>query len=69
MASWGKVAAVLRTGLRSSRSLTGLAARRAVGPVLLGSVIGTGAVCYYRHRADIRTAAFAVHAEEQKVSH
>ncbi|XP_047462200.1 calcium uptake protein 2, mitochondrial [Mugil cephalus] len=66
MASWGRVAAVLRTVLRSPRSLQSLALRRAVGPGVLGSVIGTGLICYYQYHAHNRTLPFAVHAEEEK---
>ncbi|GAA6218502.1 calcium uptake protein 2, mitochondrial [Lates japonicus] len=66
MASWGKVAAVLRNGLKSSRALKSLAVRRAVGPGVVGSVIGTGVFCYYQFHANNRTLPFAVHAEEQK---
>lgn len=68
MASWGKVAAVLRTVLRSSRSLKSLAPRRVIGPGIVGSVIGAGGICYYRYHGNNRTLPFAVHAEEQKVS-
>uniref|UniRef100_A0A3B4Z575 Mitochondrial calcium uptake 2 n=1 Tax=Stegastes partitus TaxID=144197 RepID=A0A3B4Z575_9TELE len=66
MASWGKVAAVLRTVLRSPRSLKSVAVRRSVGPGVVGSVIGTGLLCYYQYHASSRTLPFAVHAEEQK---
>ncbi|XP_028278169.1 calcium uptake protein 2, mitochondrial isoform X2 [Parambassis ranga] len=66
MASWGKVAAVFRNVWRSSRSLRGLELGRAVGPGILGSVIGTGVICYYQYHADNRTLPFAIHAEEQK---
>ncbi|XP_051257563.1 calcium uptake protein 2, mitochondrial [Dicentrarchus labrax] len=66
MASWGRLAAVLRNVWRSPRSLKGLALRRAVGPGLVGCLVGTGVVGYYQYRADNRTLPFAVHAEEQK---
>ncbi|XP_023273488.1 calcium uptake protein 2, mitochondrial [Seriola lalandi dorsalis] len=66
MASWGKVAAVLRNVLRSPRALRSLALRRVVGPGVVGSVIGTGLFCYYRYHANNRTLPFAVHAEEQR---
>ncbi|XP_070773402.1 calcium uptake protein 2, mitochondrial [Enoplosus armatus] len=65
MASWGRVAAVLRNVLRSPRSLKGLALRRAVGSGVAGSVIGTGVICYYQYHANISTLPFAVHAEEE----
>jgi len=68
MASWGRVAAVLRNVWRSPRSLKGLALRRAVGPGLLGSVIGAGAFCYYQYGANNTTLPFAVYAEVPKVS-
>ena len=68
MASWGKVAAVLRNGLRSPRALKASALRRAVGPGIVGSVIGTGVFCYYNYHTKNRILPFAVHAEEQKVS-
>ncbi|CAG5875845.1 unnamed protein product [Menidia menidia] len=66
MASWGKFAAVLRNVLRSSRSVKSFAVRRAVGPGILGSIIGTGAILYYQYHAGSKTLPFAVHAEEEK---
>ncbi|XP_040907153.1 calcium uptake protein 2, mitochondrial [Toxotes jaculatrix] len=66
MASWGKVAAVLRSALRSPRALRGLALHRAVGAGVVGSVIGTGVFCYSQYHANNRTLPFAVHAQEQK---
>uniref|UniRef100_A0A3Q1EGH8 Mitochondrial calcium uptake 2 n=1 Tax=Acanthochromis polyacanthus TaxID=80966 RepID=A0A3Q1EGH8_9TELE len=66
MAGWGRFAAVLRNVLKSPRSLKSLALRRAVGPGVLGSVIGTGLICYYQYHANSRTLPFAVHAAEQK---
>ncbi|TNN76693.1 Calcium uptake protein 2, mitochondrial [Liparis tanakae] len=68
MASWGRVAAVLRNVWRGPRSLKGLALRRAVGPGLLGSVIGAGAFCYYQYGANNTTLPFAVYAEVPKVA-
>lgn len=68
MASWGRVAAVVRNVLRSPRSLNSVALRRAVGSGILGSVVGTGVICYYQYHANNRSLPFAVHAEEQKVS-
>ncbi|XP_030010724.1 calcium uptake protein 2, mitochondrial [Sphaeramia orbicularis] len=66
MSNWGRVAAVLRSLLRSPRSVRGLPLRRAVGPGILGSVLGTGFVCFYRYRENNRTLPFAVHAEEEQ---
>ncbi|KAM6983701.1 calcium uptake protein 2, mitochondrial [Tautogolabrus adspersus] len=66
MASWGRVAQVLRTVLRSPQSLKSVAVRRAVGPGVLGSLVGAGVICYYQYHANNRTLPFAVHAEEQK---
>ncbi|XP_019941356.2 calcium uptake protein 2, mitochondrial [Paralichthys olivaceus] len=70
MATWGKVSAVLRNVLRSPRTLGSSAVRRAVAPVVVGSVVAGGLLCYYRHhannRANIRTLAFTVHAAERK---
>ncbi|XP_029925205.1 calcium uptake protein 2, mitochondrial [Myripristis murdjan] len=66
MASWGRVAAVLRSFLRSwPRSLGGAGLYRAVGPGVLGSLVGAGAICYHRYHANSRTSPFAVHAEER----
>ncbi|XP_029304732.1 calcium uptake protein 2, mitochondrial isoform X2 [Cottoperca gobio] len=65
MASWGRVAAVLRNVLRSPRSPRSLALYRAVGPGIVGSVIGTGVFCYYQHYSN-RTLPFAVYAEVPK---
>ncbi|XP_029375325.1 calcium uptake protein 2, mitochondrial isoform X1 [Echeneis naucrates] len=66
MARWGKVAAVLRSALRSPRALRGPTLRRAAGPAAVGSVAGTGLYCYYRYHANIVTSPFTVHAEAQK---
>ncbi|KAM7374862.1 hypothetical protein PAMP_007496 [Pampus punctatissimus] len=66
MARWGRVAVLLRNFLRSPRSLKGLARHRAFGPGVLGSVVGTGFVCFYQYHANSRTLPFAVQAEEQK---
>lgn len=49
-------------------SLRSLALRRAVGPGVLASLVGTGVICYYRYHANNRTLPFAVHAEGEKVS-
>ncbi|KAF3706764.1 Calcium uptake protein 2, mitochondrial EF-hand domain-containing family member A1 Precursor [Channa argus] len=66
MASWGKVAALLRNVLRSSSSVRHLAVRCAVGSGFLGSVLGTGVFWYHQYHANNRTLPFAVHAEGQK---
>ncbi|KAK9536076.1 hypothetical protein VZT92_005888 [Zoarces viviparus] len=66
MASWGRLNAVLRNALRSPRSLKSSALRRAVGPGILGSVIGTGVFCYYQYHANNRTLPFAVYADVPK---
>ncbi|KAM3601890.1 uncharacterized protein V6R79_020553 [Siganus canaliculatus] len=66
MASWGRVTSLLRSVLRSPRSLGNVSLHRAVAPGLFGCVIGTGALCYYQYRANNRTLPFAVYAEEQK---
>ncbi|XP_060941935.1 calcium uptake protein 2, mitochondrial isoform X1 [Limanda limanda] len=70
MASWGRVSAVLRNVLRGPRTLWSSAVRRAVAPVVVGSVVAGGLLCYYQNhannRANIRSLPFTVHAEEQK---
>ncbi|KAA8586360.1 hypothetical protein FQN60_000196 [Etheostoma spectabile] len=66
MASWGRVTAVLRNISRSPQSLKTLSLRRAVRPGILGSVIGTGVICYYQYHANNRTLPFAVYAEVPK---
>ncbi|KAE8288073.1 Calcium uptake protein 2, mitochondrial EF-hand domain-containing family member A1 Precursor [Larimichthys crocea] len=66
MATWGRLASMLRGAVRSPRSLRSPALRRAVGPGLFGCAVGTGLVLYYRQRADRRTLPFSVLAEEQK---
>ncbi|XP_034746409.1 calcium uptake protein 2, mitochondrial [Etheostoma cragini] len=66
MASWGRVAAGVRNISRSPQSLKTLSLRRAVRPGILGSVIGTGVICYYQYHANNRTLPFAVHAEVPK---
>ncbi|XP_068187230.1 calcium uptake protein 2, mitochondrial [Antennarius striatus] len=66
MASWRRFAAVLRNVFRGPRSLKGVALRRAVGPGVVGCLIGTGAVCYYRYHANDRALPFVVHAKEEK---
>ncbi|KAG8008192.1 Calcium uptake protein 2 [Nibea albiflora] len=66
MATWGKLASVLRTVVRTPRSLKSLALRRAVGPGLVGCVLGTGLALYCKQRADRRSLPLVVLAEEQK---
>ncbi|XP_030601627.1 calcium uptake protein 2, mitochondrial isoform X2 [Archocentrus centrarchus] len=66
MASWVKVAALFRGVLRIPRCLKTFAQWRTVGPGVLGSVIGTGAICYYQCHVNNRTLPFAVHAKEEK---
>ncbi|XP_041863904.1 calcium uptake protein 2, mitochondrial [Melanotaenia boesemani] len=66
MASWGRFGLVFRSCLRSSRTLKSVALRRAAAPGILGSVIGTGAICYYQYHANNRTLPCAVYAEEEK---
>ncbi|XP_053188276.1 calcium uptake protein 2, mitochondrial [Scomber japonicus] len=66
MASWGRVAALLRNFSRTPRSLRGLTRNRAVGAGVLGSVIGTGVLCFQQYHADSRTLPYTVYAEEQK---
>ncbi|XP_068600419.1 calcium uptake protein 2, mitochondrial [Brachionichthys hirsutus] len=70
MANWGRFVAVLRNVCRSPRSLNRVAPRRAVGPGVIGCLIGTGAVCYYRYHANAnannRTLPFVVHAKEEE---
>ncbi|XP_059208243.1 calcium uptake protein 2, mitochondrial [Centropristis striata] len=66
MASWGRVAALLRNVWRSPRCMKSVALRRVVGPALLGSGIGSGVICFYQYHVNNRTLPFAVHAEEQK---
>ncbi|XP_054902512.1 calcium uptake protein 2, mitochondrial [Poeciliopsis prolifica] len=67
MASWGKFAVAFRSLARSARVPKTNAAFRAVGPAVLGSVVGTGALCYYLcHHEDVRTSPFAVLAEGEK---
>ncbi|XP_071754463.1 calcium uptake protein 2, mitochondrial [Centroberyx gerrardi] len=66
MASWGRVAAVLRSFLRRPRALGGVGLHRGLGPGVLGSLVGTGVICFYQYHANSRTLPFAVHAEEKK---
>ncbi|KAK5611498.1 hypothetical protein CRENBAI_015728 [Crenichthys baileyi] len=67
MASWGKFAAVFRNVVRSSRVLKSFTKCSAIGSGVLGSVIGTGGLCYYYyHHANSRILPFAVLAEEEK---
>ncbi|XP_028321698.1 calcium uptake protein 2, mitochondrial [Gouania willdenowi] len=67
MASWGKVAVMLRNALRSSRWEKSLTLRRALGPGIVGAVVGSGVVCFCHYQANKRTIfPFAVHAEQQK---
>ncbi|XP_014889220.1 calcium uptake protein 2, mitochondrial [Poecilia latipinna] len=68
MASWGKFTAVFRNVARSSRVLKSSTAFRAIGSGVLGSVVGTGGLCYYYyHHANVRTLPFTVLAEEEKL--
>lgn len=68
MAGWSRVAAGLRSLLRSPRSLCSTQVRRAVVPALFGGSVGTGIFLYYQYRPNSRTLPFTVYAEEQKVS-
>uniref|UniRef100_A0A3P9P6B8 Mitochondrial calcium uptake 2 n=1 Tax=Poecilia reticulata TaxID=8081 RepID=A0A3P9P6B8_POERE len=68
MASWGKFTAVFRNVARSSRVLKSSTTFRAVGSGVLGSVVGTGGLCYYYyHQPNVRTLPFTVLAEEEKL--
>uniref|UniRef100_A0A3B5LZP7 EF-hand domain-containing protein n=1 Tax=Xiphophorus couchianus TaxID=32473 RepID=A0A3B5LZP7_9TELE len=68
MASWGKFTAVFRNVVRSSRVLKTSTTFRAIGSGVLGSVVGTGGLCYYLyHHANVRNLPFAVLAEEEKL--
>ncbi|XP_034034823.1 calcium uptake protein 2, mitochondrial [Thalassophryne amazonica] len=66
MSSWRRVAAVLMNFVRGPRSVNTLAPHRAVGAAVLGSVVGTGMICYRSFYANSRTLPFVVHAEQQK---
>ncbi|XP_076017347.1 calcium uptake protein 2, mitochondrial [Genypterus blacodes] len=66
MASWVRLSAVLRGFVKSPRSLGGLGLRRAVSAGVWGSVIGSGAICYYQYHANRGTLPFAVHADTQE---
>ncbi|KAG7516992.1 calcium uptake protein 2, mitochondrial [Solea senegalensis] len=67
MASWGKIAAALRSGFKTPRTLKGVALRRTVAPGVVGAgVIGSGLLCYYHYHTNYRTPSFAVHAEKEK---
>ncbi|XP_062309389.1 calcium uptake protein 2, mitochondrial isoform X1 [Osmerus eperlanus] len=67
MASLGRVAIVLRNFLKRPWTLRTLTLRRALGPGILGSLIGSGLV--YLHKEHSWTALpFVVHAEEQEAT-
>ncbi|KAF7648070.1 hypothetical protein LDENG_00162520 [Lucifuga dentata] len=66
MASWGRLAVILRGFLRRPGSLGGVGLQRAVGTGILGSIIGSGVIYYYQYHAKSRTLPFAVYAEQQK---
>lgn len=68
MAGWSRIAAGLRSLLRSPRSLRATQVRRAVVPSLFGGSVATGIFLYYQHRPSGRTLPFTVYAEEHKVS-
>ncbi|KAF3841419.1 hypothetical protein F7725_007281 [Dissostichus mawsoni] len=65
MAALGRLVSVFRNAVRSPRSLRAVARHRAVGPAIVGSVLGTGLICYYQYLPN-RTLPFAVHAEAPK---
>ncbi|KAL3042241.1 hypothetical protein OYC64_020229 [Pagothenia borchgrevinki] len=65
MAALGRLVSVFRNAVRSPRSLRAVARHRAVGPAIVGSVLGTGLICYYQYLPN-RTLLFAVHAETPK---
>ncbi|XP_029028887.1 calcium uptake protein 2, mitochondrial [Betta splendens] len=66
MTSWGRVGSVFRTVWRSSRSLKGFSPYGAVAPAIVGSVIGTGVMCYYQYHVSARSPPFYVLAAEEK---
>ncbi|KAF0038719.1 calcium uptake protein 2, mitochondrial [Scophthalmus maximus] len=66
MANWVKVVAVLRSAVRIPGALKRPPVRRTVGPAVVGSVVGTGLICYYQYHADNWTLPLAVHAEGRK---
>lgn len=65
MSSWGRLAAALRGAVGGTRALRTTALRRAVGPAVVGSVLGTGLVIYHRCRVSERPASTVFAAEEQ----
>ncbi|KAM4620748.1 calcium uptake protein 2, mitochondrial [Polymixia lowei] len=64
MAVSSRVAAVFRAFVKRPRALGVLGLPRAVGPGILGCLVGTGVIYY--HYANSRALPFAVHAQEQK---
>ncbi|RVE64310.1 hypothetical protein OJAV_G00145030 [Oryzias javanicus] len=66
MSSWGRLAAALRGAVRGNRALRTAALRGAVGPAVVGSVLGTGLVCYHRCRVSQRPVSAVFAAEEQE---
>ncbi|XP_017295384.1 calcium uptake protein 2, mitochondrial [Kryptolebias marmoratus] len=66
MAGWGKFATVSKNILRIPRAVRSLGKYRAVGPGVLGSVVGTGLICFYQYHANNKALPFAVRAAEEK---
>uniref|UniRef100_A0AAZ3R7Y3 EF-hand domain-containing protein n=1 Tax=Oncorhynchus tshawytscha TaxID=74940 RepID=A0AAZ3R7Y3_ONCTS len=64
MASWGRAAGVLRNFLTRPWSYRAL--HRALGPGILGSLVGSGLI-YYHYEPSKRFFPFTVHAEEEKL--
>uniref|UniRef100_A0A8C7PBC7 EF-hand domain-containing protein n=1 Tax=Oncorhynchus mykiss TaxID=8022 RepID=A0A8C7PBC7_ONCMY len=64
MASWGRVAGVLRNFLTRPWSYRAL--HCALGPGILGSLVGSGLI-YYHYEPSKRFFPFTVHAEEEKL--
>ncbi|KAM9384315.1 calcium uptake protein 2, mitochondrial [Pholidichthys leucotaenia] len=65
MAGWGRVAAAFRSVLRRPRSVRGLGRYGAVGPGVVGSVVGAGVFCYYHYHTHTKALPFVVHANKQ----
>uniref|UniRef100_A0A3P9HJ79 Mitochondrial calcium uptake 2 n=1 Tax=Oryzias latipes TaxID=8090 RepID=A0A3P9HJ79_ORYLA len=65
MSSWRRLAAALRSAVGGTRALRAAALRRAVAPAVVGSVLGTGLVCYHRCRVLERPSTVYA-AEEQE---
>ncbi|CAL1573987.1 unnamed protein product [Knipowitschia caucasica] len=67
MAAWGRLAALFRGVLRTPRGVqVQVGLRRVLGPGVVGSLVGTGVICFYRYSQQNRLLLCPVYAKEKE---